>query len=73
MYYVYVMIWLNSGNYYIGYTNDLERRIKEHGKEGKCKLIYYETYISEKSARTREKKLKQYGSAWQGLKNRIKA
>lgn len=73
MLYVYVMIWLNSGNFYIGYTNDLLRRMKEHSKEGKCKLLYYEAYTSEKLAKTREKKLKQYSSAWRGLKNRIRA
>lgn len=71
MYYVYVMIWLNSSNFYIGYTSDLERRMKEHRKEDRRRLIYYEAYVYEKSAKIREKKLKQYGSAWKGLKNRI--
>lgn len=34
-------------------------------------LIYYEACLSEKNARTRERKLKLYGSAWRGLKQRI--
>jgi predicted GIY-YIG superfamily endonuclease len=56
---------------YIGYTNDLVRRFEQHARDYKCALLYYEAYISEKSARNREWKLKQYGSAWQGLKKRI--
>ena len=73
MHYVYVMIWLSSRNFYIGYSNDLVRRMKEHSKEGKCKLLYYEAYLYEKSAKIREKKLKQYGSAWRAIKKRIGA
>ncbi|MFC1727599.1 hypothetical protein ACFL0Y_03695 [Patescibacteria group bacterium] len=35
------------------------------------KLIYYEAYQSENKAKNREKKLKQYGSSYQGLLKRI--
>lgn len=59
--------------YYIGYTNDLIGRVTEHKKEYSCKLIYYEAYIFEKSARNRERKIKYYGSAWRALKKRILA
>jgi len=72
-FYIYVMRWNNSGNLYIGYTKDLIRRMTEHTKEAPCTLLYYEAYNSEKLARTREGKLKQYGSAWKGLKKRIVA
>ena len=34
----------------------------------KAELLYYEAYQVESLARTRESKLKQYGSAWHGLK-----
>jgi putative endonuclease len=64
---------------YIGSTNNLERRIEEHetGKVFSTKsfqdpeLIYYEAYISENSARMREKRLKYFGKAYQELKKRI--
>ncbi len=49
---------------YIGYTNDLKRRLKEHQKEYNFQLIYYEVYHSIKPARQREIKLKYCGSAW---------
>jgi len=70
MYYVYILQKQNS-NFYIGYTEDLKRRFKQHQREGDSKLIYYEAYLSEKAARKREKKLKYYGSAWRALKKRI--
>ena len=69
MYYVYVL--KIDGEFYIGYTEDLRRRVKQHNCEGVTELIYYEAYLSKKSAMTREKKLKHYGSAWRALKKRI--
>ncbi|MDD4996273.1 MAG: GIY-YIG nuclease family protein [Patescibacteria group bacterium] len=56
---------------YIGYTDDLKRRFKEHRKKNP-ELIYYEAYKSEKDARNREKKLKQRGQAIRHLKERFK-
>lgn len=73
MHYVYVIKWDSSGDLYIGYTNYLEKRIKQHNRKSSCKLIYYEAYLSEKLARDRELKLKHYGSAWRALKKRIAA
>jgi len=70
MYFVYILK-LKGDKTYIGYTNDLRRRIKEHQKKNQCRLIYYEAFLFEKQARDRERKLKYYGSAWQGLKNRV--
>ena len=72
MHYTYILK-LRNNNLYIGYTDNVERRIKEHQKVWKCELIYYEAYNSEKLARTRELRLKYYGSAWRGLKRRIQA
>ena len=71
MYYVYVLKINNE--LYIGYTEDLQRRVKQHRARGKVELIYYEAYLLKKSATTREKKLKNYGSAWRALKKRITA
>jgi predicted GIY-YIG superfamily endonuclease len=72
MYYVYVL--KNKTKLYIGYSNNFERRLKEHLKEfPQDKLIYYEAYYFEQDARKREKLLKHYGSAWRALKKRISA
>ena len=58
----------------MGYTNNLERRFKEHKKNfPNDKIIYYEAYFYENDARSREKQLKYYGSAWRALKKRINA
>ena len=72
MHYTYVLK-RQKNEWYIGYTNDLRRRVAEYQKEGPCKLVYYEAYQSEKAARDRERKLKYYGSAWRALKKRITA
>ena len=58
---------------YIGYTGDLEERIKTH-KSGKgavftkeysvFDLIYYELYDESKLARNREKQLKNWHKEW---------
>lgn len=69
MYYMYILT--RDKKPYIGYTNDLAKRFKQHSREYECALVYYEAYSSEKMAREREIKLKQYGSAWLGLKGRI--
>lgn len=71
MYYVYVLKINND--FYIGYTEDLRRRLKQHKAKGGVSLIYYEAYISKKSATNRENKLKYYGSAWRALRKRILA
>jgi len=53
MFYVYVLLSLKDGKFYIGYTEDLKRRLKEHNS-GKnistksrlpLKLIYYESHL----------------------------
>ena len=72
MHYTYILK-LRNNNLYIGYTDNVECRTREHQKVWKCELIYYEAYNSEKLARNRERKLKYYGSAWRGLKQRIQA
>lgn len=71
MYYVYLLKNKQKGITYIGYTNDLKRRLKEH-KDKNPELIYYEAYKSEKDAREREMKLKQRGQTVRRLKERIK-
>ena len=79
MYYVYLLLSKkDSKNSYIGSTNDLKRRIKEHNngknyhtkKYSPWELIYYEAYNTEKLAREREKRLKYNGNAIRELKKR---
>lgn len=71
MYYVYLIKNNRDGETYIGYTNDLKRRLKEH-KDKKPELIYYEAYKSEKDARIREMKLKQRSQTVRRLKEKLK-
>lgn len=61
MYYVYVLKSLLDRQLYIGYTNDLKRRIKEHntrkdsiGIKKPFRLIYYEATISMQDATRKE-------------------
>ena len=65
-YYVYVLQSMKDLNYYIGFTNDLRRRMEDH-QVGKSfataprrpfKLIYYEACLSNADARRREKYFK---------------
>ncbi len=66
-YYVYIMA--NKGNtvLYTGVTNDLQRRVYEHGEKlaegftkryNVCKLVYYEAFDDADSAISREKQIK---------------
>lgn len=71
MYYVYLLKNNSEGITYIGYTNNLRRRIREH-RDKRPELIYYEAYKDEKDARLREFKLKQRGQTVRRLKERIK-
>jgi putative endonuclease len=80
MFYVYVLKSSQDEELYVGSTNDLKRRIKEHqgGKSFATKLripfelIYYEAYKNEKDAREREQCLKLRGNTRRFLKDRIK-
>jgi predicted GIY-YIG superfamily endonuclease len=71
MYYVYLIRNSKIRKTYIGSTNDLRRRLREH-KSKKPELIYYEAYKNERDAREREEKLKQRGQTVQRLKERLK-
>jgi len=76
--YVYVIQSAKDKNFYVGYTNNIKKRIEEHNsghvKSTKSrvpfKLIYWEGCMSQKDALKREKYLK---TAWgkRYIKNRI--
>jgi len=67
MYYTYLIKDWKNNQTYIGYTEDLKRRMVEH-RNKKPELIYYEAYKSKKDARERERKLKQRGQTIRRLK-----
>jgi len=69
---VYVLKNRKNGEFYYGYTDNLERRLAEHDIEHTWKFIGCEGYVSEFDARERERKLKYYGQARTHLKNRLK-
>jgi len=78
MFYVYLIVGDNS-KIYVGYSADLKRRLNEHLNDKvyttkrmkNPKLFYYEAYPNEKLAKERERKLKQYGSSYNGLLKRL--
>ena len=65
---------------YVGYTNNLERRIKLHNegkgakftKGRKWKIMYYEKYMNKKKAMLREIYLKKNRKLRNLLKNKYK-
>jgi len=72
MHYIYTLKHPKTSLIYIGYTDNLERRMKEHQKDKpRWKLIYCESYLSRMDALHRERRLKQYGSSLGHLRTRI--
>ena len=66
MHYTY-MLQCKDGTYYIGYTNDLEKRVKAHNEgkgakytkgRGPVELVYYEEYEEKSQAMRREWEMK---------------
>ena len=66
MFTVYILFSSSIDKYYVGYTNDLERRLTEHNrKKGKYtdrgipwRLVHQEEYESKIEAMNREKLIK---------------
>ena len=66
MFYNYVLQSVHTKNLYIGYTNDLQRRVKEHNQGlvtstrpyKPWRVIYYEACLNEDDAKRRENYLK---------------
>ena len=78
-YCVYILQSKKDKGIYIGYTNDLKRRVTEHNNglcpstkgRGPFRIAAYEAYSSETDARTRERRLKQFKNAYKELLKRI--
>ena len=79
MYFVYVLKSINSDKFYIGHTNDINKRLVEHNtglsdytsKYMPWELIYHEAYQTRSLAMRREKSLKNHAKGFQELKKRI--
>ncbi len=78
MYYVYLLQSLDGEKHYIGFTNNVERRLSEHNRgentstrHWQWKVIYYEAYEDERLARSREVKLKKNSRMRQILMQRF--
>ena len=81
MYYVYVLWSESKQRFYVGYSNDLPRRLQEHNdgnvrstKYGiPWRVEYYEAYRTEALAKHRERSIKRNrGKALLTLYERIK-
>ena len=80
MFYVYVLYSQDREEFYLGYTEDLKKRLASHrgGENRSTKkaqdwiVSYYEAYLTEGVARQRESNLKRSGKAYHSLKQRIR-
>ncbi|OHA79508.1 MAG: hypothetical protein A2V96_01105 [Candidatus Yonathbacteria bacterium RBG_16_43_6] len=79
MHYVYILKSLKDDDLYVGQTEDLKKRFKEHN-DGKSistkarrpfKLIYYEAYETSQLAIVRERSIKKFGQSYYQIKKRI--
>ena len=74
MYFAYILQSETTGRYYIGSTDDVYRRLKQHNDpeyrhskttkrfKGPWKLVYWEKYQSRSEAMLREKQIKSWKS-----------
>jgi putative endonuclease len=72
---------MKDGKHYIGYTNDIQRRLEEHnsGKNKSTrhrrpfKIIYKEQFFNLSEARQREREIKKYkgGNEFKKLINKL--
>ncbi|MFI0429136.1 GIY-YIG nuclease family protein [Mariniflexile sp. HMF6888] len=73
MYYCYITSNKNRTVLYIGYTDNLKRRLVEHSKGigavftkmyKATDLVYFETFDNKKEAKKRESQLKNWHKEW---------
>ncbi len=65
-YFVYVLLSLKDGKFYVGYSMHLSQRIKQHSRgevistrsRRPLKIIHYEWFGNERDAKSRERFLK---------------
>ena len=73
-YYLYILQSQTTGRFYIGHTNDLERRLSQHNDQrykgsqttkrfhGPWEIVHSESFISRSEAMLREKEIKSWKS-----------
>jgi len=79
MHFVYLLRSQKDGGLYIGRSDDLKRRLASHNDglvdstadRRPLEIVYYEAYIDARLANERERKLKEFGSAYTGLLKRL--
>ena len=73
LFFVYIMASENNRILYVGITNDLQRRVREHQehlnqgftwKYNVSKLVYFESFDFVEDAILREKQLKKWNREW---------
>jgi len=70
MWKLYILQSESSGRFYVGHTNDLERRLEEHQRgqttstrnRGPWKVVLREEFESKKAAAERERQIKSWKS-----------
>ncbi|OGD02725.1 hypothetical protein A3D85_00785 [Candidatus Amesbacteria bacterium RIFCSPHIGHO2_02_FULL_47_9] len=80
MYWVYMLWSKDFDQWYVGYSDNLKKRLEEHNKGQSFatkpyipwELVYCEGYKSHLDALDRERKLKNHGKGMQMLKIRLK-
>ncbi len=72
-FFVYIMSTVNNKVIYVGFSNDIKRRVYEHQSHlnfgftwryNICKLVYYEPFKYVDEAIKREKQLKRWNRDW---------
>ncbi len=72
-YFVYILANINKTVLYIGFTNDLKKRVNEHKNKiyngftklyNANRLVYFEKVLSIEEAKLREKQLKKWNREW---------
>lgn len=79
MFFVYILKSEKDKKLYIGYTNDLRKRFREHNLglvkstnlRRPFRLVYYEAYASQQDATKREHNLKLRAKVLRQLEDRI--
>jgi len=72
-YYVYILANKRNGTIYIGFTDDLQRRVRKHkersvsgftAKYNVSKLVYFEEFNNSDEAFIRERRMKKWKRKW---------
>lgn len=78
-FYMYVLQSKVNGRFYIGYTDNIKKRLEKHNngevywtsRYKPWEVIYFEGYRSKLDAMKREKKLKRFAKGFAQLKGRL--